>query len=60
MTKAKAYCEDCDTAFRVVYSSSIKVEDELDDYEDVDVLAVEFCPFCGAELDPVDVTYDDA
>jgi hypothetical protein len=61
MAKAEAHCEDCDSKFEVLFESLEEGSDPIEDDFEIqpDSLVIEFCPFCGAELDPSEVIYDD-
>jgi CRISPR/Cas system-associated protein Cas10 (large subunit of type III CRISPR-Cas system) len=60
MAKAESYCEVCEMSFNIVFESPDNDEsDDAYELEDIDVLGVEFCPFCGEEIDPSNVIYDE-
>jgi hypothetical protein len=67
MMKAKGHCEECDLEMEVVFITKDDIFGEEDDDDflehdlisDLSSLSLEFCPNCGAELDPREVIHDD-
>lgn len=59
MAKAEVYCEVCEMSYTILFDDSEEgIEDEFGDLNE-SLFTIEFCPFCGEELDPSSVIYNE-